>query len=393
MRGRREREIARRLAERGDVEPPADLLARLQAEIPAEVTVGRATGREGAHRPAARQLWRVAASLAAMAAMVGAGLFSLRVFESARQEKAPPPASQAAARPEPRPAPPAAGAPPAASPAIAPPVARRPLRRLQASDAAAPKTQVESAKKPKLEEGAPTGVPGGAPGAIRPDQEAAIEQPAAVPAPPPAEPQATSAGAPLQKTLSAAADANRMRAEGARNAPEREARAKSAPPARVEDFVDRFAGEGPEVEAAREEGDRGRLLLFRLPSAAGAQPVELTFDPAAVARSRRVSAGSVALYELELQPGAPATAPAATLRLPAHPPITVRVADLGRPWEQASPGLRRGALAAELAEVLAGTRPRSALPEILRRARSLAAELPGDGQAAELVRLVEGAGP
>jgi hypothetical protein len=188
-----------------------------------------------------------------------------------------------------------------------------------------------------------------------------------------------------------------MRAEGARNAPEREARAKSAPPARVEDWVDRFAGEGPEVEGAREEGDRGRLLLFRLPSAAGAQPVaqavELTFDPAAVARSRRVSAGAVALYELELQPGAPAAAPAATLRLPAHPPITVRVADLGRPWEQASPGLRRGALAAELAEVLAGTRPRSALPEILRRARSLAAELPGDGQAAELVRLVEGAGP
>jgi Ca-activated chloride channel homolog len=72
-----EREIARKLAEREDFEPPADLLERIKNEIPSAVTVGNQapeTGQE-AGMPL-RQRWLIAASLIAM---VGAGLVALEV--------------------------------------------------------------------------------------------------------------------------------------------------------------------------------------------------------------------------------------------------------------------------------------------------------------------------
>jgi Ca-activated chloride channel homolog len=77
-----EREITRRLAEREDFEPPADLLERIKNEIPPAVTVG--TQIPDADRPdkeagmPTRQRWLIAASIVAM---IGAGLVALQVSQ------------------------------------------------------------------------------------------------------------------------------------------------------------------------------------------------------------------------------------------------------------------------------------------------------------------------
>jgi Ca-activated chloride channel family protein len=72
-----EREIVRKLAEREDFEPPADLLERIKNEIPPAVTVGtQAPETEQEAGMPARQRWLIAASLIAM---VGAGLVALEV--------------------------------------------------------------------------------------------------------------------------------------------------------------------------------------------------------------------------------------------------------------------------------------------------------------------------
>ena len=72
-----EREIARKLAEREDFEPPADLLERIKNEIPPAVTVGnQAPETEQEAGMPLRQRWLIAASLIAM---VGAGLVALEV--------------------------------------------------------------------------------------------------------------------------------------------------------------------------------------------------------------------------------------------------------------------------------------------------------------------------
>ncbi|HYO15273.1 MAG TPA: von Willebrand factor type A domain-containing protein, partial [Thermoanaerobaculia bacterium] len=72
-----EREIARRLAEREDFEPPADLLERIKNEIPPAVTVGnQAPDTEQEAGMPTRQRWLIAASLIAM---IGAGLVALEV--------------------------------------------------------------------------------------------------------------------------------------------------------------------------------------------------------------------------------------------------------------------------------------------------------------------------
>jgi hypothetical protein len=167
---------------------------------------------------------------------------------------------------------------------------------------------------------------------------------------------------------------------------------------RAENLADAVAqgAPSPAAEGASSPfaaGERRRLVLFRLSGAAHSGPdVEVTFDPTAVARYRRVSAGEVVLYEVELQPGAPAAAVVATLRGGAR----LWVADLAPAWERASPGFRLASLEARRAELAAAgeeARPRSDLAELLRRARALAAELPGDPQAAELVRRIEQLSP
>jgi hypothetical protein len=123
--------------------------------------------------------------------------------------------------------------------------------------------------------------------------------------------------------------------------------------------------------------------------------VEMEFNPAVVSRYRRLSAGTVVLYEVELRPAAgaaEAAAVVATLRGGAR----LRVGDLDPSWEQASPGFRLASLAARLAELAAlrpGARPRVELAALRSRARSLAAELPGDRRAAELLVRIEQLSP
>lgn len=77
-----EREIARRLAERDDVEPPAGLLERIKSEIPAEVRIApevQAGREERIGDMSARQRWLIAASVVAA---VGAGVFALQLRPS-----------------------------------------------------------------------------------------------------------------------------------------------------------------------------------------------------------------------------------------------------------------------------------------------------------------------
>lgn len=76
-----EREIARKLVEREDFEPPAGLLDRIKNEIPDEITVGtEVPGLERRSPMATKQRWLIAASLVAMA---GAGLVALQVRQQA----------------------------------------------------------------------------------------------------------------------------------------------------------------------------------------------------------------------------------------------------------------------------------------------------------------------
>jgi Ca-activated chloride channel family protein len=81
-----EREIARRLAEREDFEPPADLLERIKNEIPPAVTVGpQAPETEKETGMPLRQRWLIAASILAM---IGAGLVAFQASLLPRGEEA-----------------------------------------------------------------------------------------------------------------------------------------------------------------------------------------------------------------------------------------------------------------------------------------------------------------
>ncbi len=189
--------------------------------------------------------------------------------------------------------------------------------------------------------------------------------------------------------------------------------------------------------------------------------VEVDFDPAVVARFRRVGAtahrgGAAALYEVELRkavagaPAAPAAhevtaasrpgAAAAPPRAAAAPQVTVasprppgeptgvaasrpgdggapdrviatlrvvprdersmqggallaarvvRLSELHSSWDTASPALRVQGLAVQLAQALAARDPAPSLQALRARAQALAAELPEDPKAAELLQLVD----
>ena len=108
-----EREIARKLAERDELEPPAGLLDKIKSEIPDSLRIGTDAPAAERRRPLPpQQRWLIAASLIAT---VGAGLFALRVREEA-------PSLDQAARPAPAVAAPAA---PEIPPSPKPPAARR----------------------------------------------------------------------------------------------------------------------------------------------------------------------------------------------------------------------------------------------------------------------------
>ncbi len=205
-----EREIARKLAEREELEPPAGLLDRIKSEIPPSIRMG--TGRPeppGAERrgsmPATRR-WLIAASLVAT---VGAGFFALRL-----REEAPPlegvarPAPSAAApappaspvpmkrqeprRPSPPPPPPQASSPPPAAR-----IPRETEEKLKSLGYVVPGSPALP-----LQGGVEGGVVGGVPGGAREGAAApAAPAPAAVPKPaqpaPPSEVITVTAESPL----------------------------------------------------------------------------------------------------------------------------------------------------------------------------------------------------
>jgi hypothetical protein len=180
------------------------------------------------------------------------------------------------------------------------------------------------------------------------------------------------------------------------------------------------------------------LLRFQARGLVGpssADAVEVDFDPAVVASFRRVGATvnrgvASALYQIELRPAAGHAAsdrPAVTAAPPGNGPTdrviatlrvvsrerinvggnengrmsdyagphmpeagrVVRLSQLRPSWEAASPALRAQGVAVQFAQALAAKDPAPRLQELLIQARTLAAELPDDPKAAELLELVE----
>jgi hypothetical protein len=179
------------------------------------------------------------------------------------------------------------------------------------------------------------------------------------------------------------------------------------------------AAGGPELlaEGAPLPSTRGAYLLRfdvrGLAPASGLDAVEVDFDPAVVARFQRVGVSvhhgaAAALYEIQLRrPVAPAADLGARSdrtvavlraipgeRVGARDAIVqdervVRLSDLHPSWEAASPALRTSALAVELAQALAAEDPAPRLVRLQPRAQALAAELPDEPKAAELLQLIQ----
>lgn len=107
------REIARELADGERFEPPAGLLEKIKAEIPAEVRTGAVVPQTVSPGFGPRNRWLIAASLVAA---VGAGMVGLRTWESRQDEslkvEAPRPAAPQSAAAKAVPPPPAAVPPP-----------------------------------------------------------------------------------------------------------------------------------------------------------------------------------------------------------------------------------------------------------------------------------------
>jgi hypothetical protein len=181
-----EREIARKLAERDELEPPPGLLEKIKSEIPPMIP-SRTGLPEIDRRPSMppRQRWLLAASLVAM---VGGGLFALRHQMEVQPLEETARTAEGARQPTP-PRPVVVFPPP---PAVPPPGARSFKQQLaQPHEAPAPKPLDRETEK-KLQslgyvgsvEGTISGgTAGGVAGGVAAPQPAA-PQPAAAPAPP-----------------------------------------------------------------------------------------------------------------------------------------------------------------------------------------------------------------
>jgi hypothetical protein len=437
-----EREIARKLAERDELEPPAGLLEKIKSEIPPMIPAGTGVpeiDRRSSMPP--RQRWLIAASLVAMA---GAGLLTLHRMEVPPVEET---ARTAASLRQP--APPRVFFPP--PPAVPP--QRSLARPLSVPDQApapkpVPPREQDALKQlgnvrqgeEKAERGAPGGVVGGLAGG-----EPAAPPPAAAPAPPAAlsklesrsDKKEAAAEAPARdeqrrSNLVASGNENLPRSETPAQEvakPQAAARAKTAgadpgwkapspsiidlktdagtasydlarrsiaegrlpdPAAiRVGEIVNAFdTGDALRVEGAVTpfvQGPRYRLLRLH-PFRGGRQvQAQLSFNPTTVARYRLVGTGLSTLYEIELRPGASSDTLVATLRLGEvdRPVVLYELV----PWDEASPGFRLAALAAEFAEILKGSP--GDLAEIARQAREAGKDLPESAKATELAEMAE----
>jgi hypothetical protein len=434
-----EREIARKLAERDELEPPAGLLEKIKSEIPPMIPAGTGVP-EIDRRPSMppRQRWLIAASLVAMA---GAGLFALRV----RMEVPPVEETARTAASLRQPAPPRVFFPP--PPAVPP--QRSFAQPLEKAPAPKPLSQKDEEKlKPlgsvrqgeeKVEGAAPGGVVGGLAGG-----DPAAPPPAPAPAPPPALSELESRSDKKEVAAEAPARAEQRRshrdASGNENLPRSEtpaqevakpqaaARAKTAgadhgwkvpspsiidlktdagtasydlarrsiaegrlpdPAAiRVGEILNAFdTGDAPLVEGASTpfaHGPQYRLLRI---NTHGISPTRLSFSDSAVVRYRLIGSGVSALYEIELRPGEPRRdAVVAVLHLGTGA-TAVTLSQLASSWDKASPGFRLAALAAEFAEVLKGSP--GDLAEIARQAREAGKGLPESAKATELAEMAE----
>jgi hypothetical protein len=443
-----EREIARKLAEREELEPPAGLLKKIKSEIPPSIPVGTGTPRVETRSPVApRQRWLMAASVVAM---IGAGLLALQVRTSMapmqetagskallqRADRAP--ASSSTPPPPARMSPPQEAEPLLGTPQ-APPPPPKPLSRKEMDERKSLGYVTPQGVEGGVEGGVVGGAPGGAVGGAAAPREAApavqpVEVPENVAAPPPAAP-APQAAAKEERRADAAADSPlRIGYEAAGTAdaakPRSEALYTSTLSVRVDPFTETAShrlstfetdsgtasyelvrrsllqgklpdpgairvgevlngfetGIVPPVEGAPSplRDPRYRLLCFRLP--VGLR-VEVEFNPAVVARYRLLGNGLSTLYEIELRP-APRDSRVLTLRLGAAEKA-VLLSVLAPSWEKASPGFRLTALAAELAEMLKGGSPRADLAEAARQEREAQKDLAKSDRASELADLVE----
>jgi hypothetical protein len=444
-----EREIARKLAEREELEPPAGLLEKIKSEIPPSIPVGTGTPEVETPSPVApRQRWLMAASVVAM---IGAGLLALQIRTSIapveetagskallqRTDRAPASFST--------PPPPARMSPPGeAEPLLgarqAPPPPPKPLFRKERDELKVLGHVTPQGVEGGVEGGVVGGVPGGAPGgavggagapreAEPPVQE--VEAPESVAAPPTAAP-APQAAAKEERRADIAddsqpriADAAMATAESAKPGPDVRRKSSGIDPftdtashrsstfeadsgtasyelvrrllpqgklpdpgaIRVGEVLNGFETGGvPPVEGAPTPFREPRYRLLCFRLPAGNR-VEVEFNPAVVARYRLLGSGISTLYEIELRPEAPREGRVLTLRLG----VTEKAVFLSRlapSWEKASPGFRLAALAAEFAEILKGS-SRADLSEVARQARDARKGLPNSARAAELADLVE----
>jgi hypothetical protein len=433
-------EIARRLAERDDVEPPEGLLEKLKRDIPPElpalplapeVVPQIAPETLGRPRPSRHRVWLMAASLAA--AVLG-GVLALRVMQTmpaqeadlkkAAQEQQP---ARAVSPVAPKPAPLLPPPPP-------PPAFRREALRAGESQGTAlgelsSKKEVQPAQVPEAlpASPAPVSAPPPAPAKTAAPREerasAQAESPVAGVAGRRVSTGATVSEEELKKIPTARDPWSVLQAKpgvktdrinvggnesgqqssyagpGTAAAPEpppvstdaaaaplldQRQSAKSTHRLDVdpEELVHRFSSGG---EPSKDRAAAVRAEGVPVPGAAGgdlilrflAGDAEARVDFNPEAVSSWRRLGST-LYEVKLKPEATASQTIATLHLP-DTTRDLRVADLAPTWDTASPGLRLAALAAELADVLRGSsRAKDVdLNDLVRRAKKVAADLAG----------------
>jgi hypothetical protein len=436
-----EREIARKLAEREPLEPPAGLLEKIKGEIPPTLPVG--VPQPAARRPSPPpRRWLIAASLVAM---VGAGFFALRLRTEAPRMEALPAGSPAVeraagARAEPGPRP---SAPPpdevpqgAGGTALPPPPPPKLLAKKEQAGVAGgvaggtvavappPAAPVAAAQpKPRQEEAITVTAESPLLDERRISTGATVNQtelekiPAAKNSPGTAKDRINVGGneagrqsdyiGPGQPFVNAAAhpvstfrlnagrafgDARRDLAAGKRS----EAGSNRVDePVEFYDFDDfsevvAITAEGAPSPFAH--GPRYRLLRFHITGAPTGSPVEVGFNPAVVARYRMVGDGTVGLYEIELRPDAPGAGRVATVRLSDQPGSgrDLELSAFAPSWEKASPDFRLVHLAARFGEIQRGSPTTTGeLDEIARQVREAGKGLPPGAGAAELADLVE----
>jgi hypothetical protein len=428
-----EREIARKLAERDELEPPPGLLEKIKSEIPPMIPAGTGVP-EIDRRPSMppRQRWLIAASLVAM---IGAGVFAIHHQMEVASMEAPRYYGSALGAEKPAVSPPPPPARPRPSPTQPVTVPERAPQPKQLSREEAKKlSALGYAGSPAgVDDGVVAGEAGPAPVAppvAAPSPPASAVQEAPLlderraeekerinvggnesgqqgfdnfgegpgaangpqPAPPAPRALAKAAGAepswqvPSPRILEVKTDVGTASHDLARRSI---AEGKLPDPAaiRVGEILSAFdAGDAPPVEGGATpfvHGPRYRLLRIH---PGGARPIRVSFNPSIVARYRLIGSGASVLYEIELRPDASHQAPVVgTLDLGSQGKA-VLLSDLDSTWDKASPGFRLAALAAEFAEILKRSPVDSSA---LHRLSAEIGRLPKGPKADELGNLVE----